>query len=186
MQRNDIKSDPQNIELFFGRNEFYIPSYQRPYAWQISQCEQLVEDIETHQENFDAGTQDNYFFGAILIAQESGEEHDVTLIDGQQRTTSFMLLLKAALIKIKSELHKLNDDTLDDAKLIEKLTELKNKIISMIYNLGEDESYLYKKDKYELKKKDTKYFNDSVSELYATDMVTCSYTENPDRFISRA
>ncbi|MGX4593329.1 DUF262 domain-containing protein [Leuconostoc sp. JNUCC 76] len=178
MQRNDIKSDPQNIELFFGRNEFYIPSYQRPYAWQISQCEQLVEDIETHQENFDAGTQDNYFFGAILIAQESGEEHDVTLIDGQQRTTSFMLLLKAVLIKIKSELHKLNDDTLDDAKLIEKLTELKNKIISMIYNLGEDESYSYRKDKYELQKKDTKYFNDSVSELYATDMVTILINEN--------
>lgn len=140
--------------------------------------QQLVEDIETHQENFDAGTQDNYFFGAILIAQESGEEHDVTLIDGQQRTTSFMLLLKASLIKIKSELHKLNDDTLDDAKLIEKLTELKNKIISMIYNLGEDEYYLYKKDKYALQKTDTKYFNDSVSELYATDMMTILINEN--------
>ena len=178
MQRNDIKSDPQNIGTFFGRNEFYIPSYQRPYAWQISQCEQLVEDIETHQENFDAGTQDNYFFGAILIAQESGEEHDVTLIDGQQRTTSFMLLLKAALIKIKSELHKLNDDTIDDAKLIEKLTELKNKIISMLYNLGEDNAYLYKKGNYALKQADIKYFNDSVSELYAPDMVTILINED--------
>lgn len=178
MQRNDIKSDPQNIGTFFGRGEFYIPSYQRPYAWQISQCEQLVEDIETHQENFDAGTQDNYFFGAILIAQESGEEHDVTLIDGQQRTTSFMLLLKAALIKIKSELHKLNDDTLDDAKVIEKLTELKNKIISMLYNLGEDDSYLYKKGNYALKQADIKYFNDSVSELYAPDMVTILINED--------
>ena len=52
---------------------------------------QLIEDIETHQENFDQQSQDNYFFGAILIAQESGEDHEVTLIDGQQRTTTFML-----------------------------------------------------------------------------------------------
>ncbi|EOD7402648.1 DUF262 domain-containing protein [Enterococcus faecalis] len=78
MIRNDIQPDLQTIEQYFNRKEFYIPSYQRPYAWQVAQCEQLIEDIETHQENFDQESQDNYFFGAILIAQESGEDHEVT------------------------------------------------------------------------------------------------------------
>ncbi len=138
MIRNDIQPDLQTIEQYFNRKEFYIPSYQRPYAWQVAQCEQLIEDIETHQENFDQESQDNYFFGAILIAQESGEDHEVTLIDGQQRTSTFMLLLKALLLKINKESAKLSDETLENAKLIEKLNRLKSSIISMLYNLNED------------------------------------------------
>lgn len=73
MARNDIQPDLQNINEYFSRKEFFIPSYQRPYAWQLPQCEQLIEDIETHQDSFDPSSQDNYFFGAILIAQESGK-----------------------------------------------------------------------------------------------------------------
>ena len=96
--RNDIQPNLQTIKGYFTKSEFYIPTYQRPYAWQVAQCEQLIEDINVHMENFDDSVQDNYFFGAILIAQESGEEHEVALIDGQQRTTTFMLLLKALLL----------------------------------------------------------------------------------------
>lgn len=170
MIRNDIKPDLQTIEQYFNRKEFYIPSYQRPYAWQVAQCEQLIEDIETHQENFDQESQDNYFFGAILIAQESGEEHEVTLIDGQQRTTTFMLLLKALLLKINTEFAKLSDETLESAKLIEKLNRLKSSIISMLYNLNEDNLFYYRKGEYKLQPNDIKYQNESISELYASDM----------------
>lgn len=170
MIRNDIQPDLQTIEQYFNRKEFYIPSYQRPYAWQVAQCEQLIEDIETHQENFDQESQDNYFFGAILIAQESGEDHEVTLIDGQQRTSTFMLLLKALLLKINKESAKLSDETLENAKLIEKLNRLKSSIISMLYNLNEDNSFYYRKGDYKLQPTDIKYLNESISELYAADM----------------
>ena len=45
-----IDSENQTIKAYFeSKNEFYIPSYQRPYAWQVSQCEKLIEDIERHQ-----------------------------------------------------------------------------------------------------------------------------------------
>lgn len=168
--RNDIQPNLQTIGAYFQKYEFYIPSFQRPYSWQVAQCEQLIEDIERHQENFDHSSQDNYFFGAILIAQESGEDHDLTLIDGQQRTTTFMLLLKALLIKINVELRKLSNDSVDDAKLIEKLKELKNKMIDMLYNLNEDDSFDYRRGNYHIKNCDTKYVNDSISELYASDM----------------
>ncbi|MFZ2585664.1 MAG: DUF262 domain-containing protein [Enterococcus aquimarinus] len=171
MVRNDIKPDLQTIGTYFERKEFYIPSYQRPYAWGVTQCEQLIEDIKTHKENFDLESQDNYFFGAILIAQESGEEYETTLIDGQQRTTTFMLLLKAILMKIKIELGNLSEDSLEDAKLIEKLTGLKNDIISMLYNLDDEDLFHYKRSNYQLKSSDIKYVNDSISELYEKDMV---------------
>lgn len=180
MARNDIQPDLQNINEYFSRKEFFIPSYQRPYAWQLPQCEQLIEDIETHQDSFDPSSQDNYFFGAILIAQESGEKHDVTLIDGQQRTTTFMLLLKAILLKINDELSKLNEDSLEDAKLVDKLNELKSAIIKMLYDLPDDNIYLYKRSKYQLKDSDLKYLNESISELYAADMNTILTQEGFD------
>ncbi|WP_449160905.1 GmrSD restriction endonuclease domain-containing protein [Streptococcus sp.] len=72
--RNNIKTALQTIKSYFEKSEFYIPTYQRSYAWQVSQCEQLIEDINLHMENFDDRSQDNYFFGAVFIAQESGED----------------------------------------------------------------------------------------------------------------
>lgn len=178
MVRNDIKPDLQTINGYFNSKEFYIPSFQRPYAWKVDQCEQLIEDIKSHKDNFDESSQDNYFFGAILIAQESGEKHENTLIDGQQRTTSFMLLLKAILIKLKAELYLLSEDSLEDSKLIEKLTELRNGIIAMIYNLDEDSSFNYKRNKYQLQSQDIKYVNDSISELYSQDMTAILISED--------
>ncbi|MFR2552603.1 MAG: DUF262 domain-containing protein [Clostridioides difficile] len=176
--RNDIKPDLQTIKGYFERKEFYIPSYQRPYAWQVAQCEQLIEDIETHRDNFDKDSQDNYFFGAVLIAQESGEKHEVTLIDGQQRTTTFMLLLKALLLKIKKELGNLSNDSIEDAKLIERLSDLRKDIILMLYNLNEDTYFNYKQGDYLLESSDIKYFNDSISELHSKDMPTILLSED--------
>lgn len=178
MTRNDIQPSLQTIDTYFDRKEFYIPGYQRPYAWQVAQCEKLIDDIKNHQENFDKTSQDNYFFGTILIAQESGEKHETTLIDGQQRTTTFMLLLKALLIKINDELSKLSDDSSDDAKLKDRLSNLKRKIILMLYNLDDDAFFDYRKGNYKLKPQNIKYLNDSISELYARDMFTILVNED--------
>lgn len=169
-----IDSENQTIKTYFeSKNEFYIPSYQRPYAWQVSQCEKLIEDIERHQENFDKDTQDNYFFGTVLIAQETGEEHEVALIDGQQRTTTFMLLLKALLLRIKEELVKISPSSLEGERLRDKLISLKGMIIKMLYHLNDDDEYLYtKRDEYQLQPIDIKYVNDSISELHKDDFVT--------------
>lgn len=36
MVRNDNKPDLQTLQAYFGRQEFYIPSFQRPYTWQVA------------------------------------------------------------------------------------------------------------------------------------------------------
>lgn len=178
MMRNDIQPSLETISKYFDRREFYIPSYQRPYSWEVSQCEQLIEDIENHKENFDEASRDNYFFGAILIAHDSEENHEITLIDGQQRTTTFMLLLKALLMKVSEELKKLSKDNDEDERLIDKLKSLKNDIIKMLYNLNDDNLFYYKKNEYKLKEEDTKYTNESVSELYSRDMYAILINED--------
>ena len=168
--RNDIQPSLQTVEQYFSKSEFYIPSYQRPYAWQVAQCDQLIEDINQHMENFDKDSQDNYFFGAVLIAQESGEDHDVTLIDGQQRTTTFMLLLKALLLKIESELTNQPQDDADGRRLIKRLNGLKEQIASLLFNMSEDELDDFVDGLSFPTVEMIKYINDSISEKYAFDM----------------
>ena len=121
-------------------------------------------------ENFDKDSQDNYFFGAVLIAQESGEDHDVTLIDGQQRTTTFMLLLKALLLKVENELANQPLNDADGRRLIKRLNGLKEQIASMLFNMTEDELDDFVDGLSFPTVEMIKYINDSISEKYAFDM----------------
>ncbi|MCG4822863.1 DUF262 domain-containing protein [Streptococcus gordonii] len=170
--RNDIQPALQTVKRYFEKSEFYIPTYQRPYAWQVPQCEQLIEDINLHMENFDENSQDNYFFGAVLIAQETGEEHEVTLIDGQQRTTTFMLLLKAILLKIDKELEVQPTIDTDARRLSKRLNGLKEQIFKMLFNISDDEKDDFVDGLYYPNKDRIKYLNHSISEKYASEMST--------------
>lgn len=154
-----------------NQNFIFLP-IQRPYAWQVSQCEQLIEDINLHLENFDDSSQDNYFFGAVLIAQESGEEHEVTLIDGQQRTTTFMLLLKAILLKIDKELELQPILDTDARRLVKRLNGLKEQIVTMLFNVSDDEKDDFVDGLYYPSDARIKYLNHSISEKYASEMTT--------------
>ncbi len=176
--RNDIQPSLQTIRSYFEKSEFYIPTYQRPYAWQVPQCEQLIEDINLHMENFDESSQDNYFFGAVLIAQESGEEHDVTLIDGQQRTTTFMLLLKAILLKIEKELEALPGTDNDARRLVKRLNGLKEQIVTMLFRITDDEKDDYVDGLYYPTVERIKYVNDSISEKYSSEIPVILLGEN--------
>lgn len=170
--RNDIQPALQTVKSYFEKSEFYIPTYQRPYSWQVPQCEQLIEDINLHMENFDDSSQDNYFFGAVLIAQETGEEHEVTLIDGQQRTTTFMLLLKAILLKIDRELELQPTLDTDARRLVKRLNGLKEQIVTMLFNVSDDEKDDFVDGLYYPSEDRIKYLNHSISEKYASEMTT--------------
>lgn len=78
---------------------FVIPSYQRPYVWSDEDVIRLFEDIK---EAYDAD-EPQYFIGSVLSAVR-GEDgiQAYELIDGQQRTTTLMLMslaFKASGIK---------------------------------------------------------------------------------------
>ena len=89
------------VELFDGKKRYLIPLYQRQYAWRVSpQLELLWEDIERAVErlNFDRTSLAPHFMGAIVIAQIKTFGKQVQafeVIDGQQRLTTFQILLAA-------------------------------------------------------------------------------------------
>lgn len=83
-----------------GRTKpFIIPEYQRPYAWTSEQAETLFEDIwefaTTTGGLYKNGT---YFLGSIVSFENENMEQEV--IDGQQRITSLLLLLRAIYTKL--------------------------------------------------------------------------------------
>lgn len=109
---------------------FTIPEYQRAYSWGIDNCDKLWQDINDFVES---DSKDRYFFGTIIInCQDNDTKY--CLIDGQQRTTTFLLLLKALLVRINIAINNTaNDD--DSAPLRRGLQERRRRIMEILYKV---------------------------------------------------
>lgn len=79
------------------KSDFLIPDYQRPYAWGVDECAVLWDDIQSfaipdgNYQNFDSD--EEYFLGPIVTFKNTDGKQEI--IDGQQRLTTLMLLLRA-------------------------------------------------------------------------------------------
>lgn len=73
--------------------QFSIPSYQRPYVWPDEAVLKLFKDINDAR----VADEPNYFIGTVLTSIEQDEVGNgiYELIDGQQRTTTLMLIALA-------------------------------------------------------------------------------------------
>lgn len=102
------------------RSDFLIPDYQRPYAWGEDECATLWEDLfyfafpDNSSENFDSGN-DEYFLGPIVTFKNNDGKQEI--IDGQQRLTTIMLLLRAFYSKFE---HAKDSNTITTRNLISK------------------------------------------------------------------
>lgn len=86
-----IENHKYSIEEAFRECFFIIPDYQREYVWTDKEVNQLLDDIN---EQIGAGQVREYFIGTVLVAPTSQKNH-YEVIDGQQRLTTFFLLLCA-------------------------------------------------------------------------------------------
>lgn len=98
-----LNVDQKTIMLLFSdkKSDFLIPDYQRPYAWEENQCQTLWDDIfsfafpDNNCDKFDSN--EEYFLGSIVTFENEKNKKEV--IDGQQRLTTLMLLLRAFYAK---------------------------------------------------------------------------------------
>ncbi|MCF5884982.1 DUF262 domain-containing protein [Aeromonas veronii] len=86
-----IENHKYSIEEAFRECFYIVPDYQREYVWTDKEVHQLLEDIG---EQIDVGTTREYFIGTILVSPTDQKNH-YEVIDGQQRLTTFFLLLCA-------------------------------------------------------------------------------------------
>ncbi len=95
------------INDFFSKAStvFSIPVYQRNYTWEEENCKKLLEDIIHISQN-----KKTHFMGSITYILHYIDDEkslrklqEFVIIDGQQRITTLMLLLKAIETKTPNE-----------------------------------------------------------------------------------
>ncbi|MCI7309602.1 MAG: DUF262 domain-containing protein, partial [Prevotella sp.] len=70
--------------------ELCVPPYQRPYKWTARNAIQLLDDIIDAKNS----NKERYRVGTLILHKRDGKEQ-YDIVDGQQRTITFSLLLTA-------------------------------------------------------------------------------------------
>lgn len=94
---NKIHAEDKALEAIFTNSRYRIESFQREYRWQRKQVEALISDLATNfMLNYkeadtleDVANYNCYYMGPIVVCEEKTE---LSIVDGQQRLTSFSLL----------------------------------------------------------------------------------------------
>lgn len=83
-EQENKKIQPLNMKELFKADEYVIPIYQRNYAWENEEIEQLIKDINDNKN-------ENYYLGTLIVKKIDDKQFEV--IDGQQRLTTLFLLI---------------------------------------------------------------------------------------------
>jgi len=93
---NFMLMEPRNQtfqELMSNGVKYTVPRFQRDYAWELEQWEDLWADIQSLDD-------EHYHYMGYIVLQRKGL-HDFVVIDGQQRLVTLSLVILAAMKHIK-------------------------------------------------------------------------------------
>jgi len=84
-----MENNAKNIKEILANDNYFIPRYQRNYAWGKSEISQLIKDINEFfpKEN---NEKKSYYIGSLVCFKR--EDGSFELIDGQQRHTTITLI----------------------------------------------------------------------------------------------
>ena len=153
MAKQFMLMEPKNEnfnELIGGSSKYLVPRFQRDYAWDIEQWEDLWNDINAlDEEGF-------HYMGYIVLQQT--EQYQFEVIDGQQRLVTLSLIVLAAM-KALSDMIGRGEDEADNK---ERLDELTKKFVG-----NKNLVSLRVVSKLELNRNNSKYFKQICSTLQA-------------------
>lgn len=96
----NIRPDNLTLDQLLDKRLFRIPDYQRAYSWETKQRNELFGDIKKLAENSD--TERHHFMSTVVCLQTNKKEEVGSIefvlsyiVDGQQRITTLIILLKA-------------------------------------------------------------------------------------------
>ena len=81
-----LEHDIVSVGALLSMTSLTIPAYQRPYKWTGKNVQQLFDDIATHKDK------PSYRLGTIVLHRD---EAGLNIVDGQQRTITLLLAIKA-------------------------------------------------------------------------------------------
>lgn len=113
---NTISAQERTLgDVLSNRYRFSVPDFQRPYAWEWEQAQDMFDDINDASKDATRLDQveslDPYFLGCVVVVK-SDYSAESEIVDGQQRLTTLTMLfcaLRDAMIPDSSEwFHSLN------------------------------------------------------------------------------
>lgn len=83
-------NNPLSIFDLLNENNYLIPLYQRNFSWTDTELTQLIIDVlDSIKER-----RTEYFIGTLVVSKNKNE-HEYSIIDGQQRFTAVLLIILA-------------------------------------------------------------------------------------------
>lgn len=135
----DTFSVLQTLSYGNGQAGFRIPEYQRPYSWETSQINRVLEDIASGIQACDQTNAPLTFLGSIILSEEKkakGSELNgpsLAVVDGQQRLTTICLILGQLLEQVAIYLAHLSESQDDISTwLKDELDHLQDRLIFCI------------------------------------------------------
>lgn len=107
MGDNQFEPYPWSLKQVVEQNFYEVPIYQRPYTWSTPEVNSLLDDIfSTYRSNTDQSR--NCLFTGQLFLRKMGKGSDgvkekYEVVDGQQRLTTFSMILIAIFPLLKKE-----------------------------------------------------------------------------------
>lgn len=104
--------------IFNKERKYVVPEYQRDYSWGEEQLKSFVESVRRAIDG------EKVFMGTVQYARENNIDTVYDIIDGQQRMTTFILLLKVLghdVTKGNNDIFKIKNFNGNDQKLLDAL-----------------------------------------------------------------
>lgn len=90
METQDFGAQLLTMPEIFADNFFIIPDYQRGYAWDEKQVQDLLQDLD---HLIDDGISQKHYTGTLVLSHQ-GQPGRFNVVDGQQRLTTLVILAK--------------------------------------------------------------------------------------------
>ena len=159
--------ETKTLISFLSENNGFIeiPIYQRAYEWESNHIDQFIDDLEHFM-----SSEDEYphFFGMVVLVkkEETLDSGDIEIIDGQQRITTFCLLLSMIRDWLIYETEREDSYKMDRNKSTRLMSRFDTQIIKALYH---EESIVDRKFIPKLMSKNTKPFESEITYFMLCD-----------------
>lgn len=176
---NVTKKNIHSLFVEMQNKKFIIPDYQRPYKWDREKCETLWQDLTSFFE--EQKDQQEYYLGTIVTCrnEDTEDSKDAEIIDGQQRITSMLLLLRAFYKKLE-----------DTAVIDANISGLKNQIAPCIWDVDSISGIVTDRNKIHIESRvateaDNEVFHGILRTGFSMPNATDLYSKNYQFFFSK-
>lgn len=123
-------------------DQYKIPKYQRAYSWTEEQVKIFCEDLyDAYINNIE-----DYFFGAVIMIKDSSNDKIRNIIDGQQRITTFTMLIAQLRNLCEEILYDLEDSNQSRTKYKRQIKQIRDQIsdLSQCIEFNKEDRTIFK------------------------------------------